>query len=647
MKIRDLLAVESIDVLASAANKNEIIRKAIDLMEKSGKIAERAPYEEQVYNREKESTTGVGMGIAIPHGRCAAVKQPGLAAMVIPDGVDYDSLDGQPVNLLFLIAAPEDGNVHLEVLAQLSRMLMNEDLSSALKKAKTPEEFLDLLNEAEEALDKPAEEEPTAVVEERAGDTPSASGANAPYIIAVTGCPTGIAHTYMAAEAIEKKAKEMGYRVKVETRGSGGAKNVLTADDIQKADGIIVAADTKVPMDRFNGKRVIQTAVADGIHKPQELIERSLDPNTPVFESGSTSHAEVSDAKESGWHKVYKDLMNGVSHMRPFIVGGGIMIAIAFLIDGFCVDMNMLAESERQLFGTITPAAAFFKSVGGVAFGFMLPVLSGYIAMSIADRPGLMVGFVGGALAANGRSGFLGALLIGFVAGYVVNGLKKLCSKLPDSLEGIKPMLIYPFCGLLITGAIMMFLVEPPVGWLNTQLNLWLESLNGVSGVVLGALLAGMMAIDMGGPFNKAAYVFGTASLAAGNYAVMASVMIGGMVPPIAIALASWLFKDKFTEDERKTAPTNVVMGLSFITEGAIPFAASDPLRVLPVCAIGSAVAGALSELFGCTLMAPHGGIFVVLTIGNPLMYLVALAAGVVVAALILGFTRKPVKAAA
>lgn len=645
MKIRDLLAIESIDVHAFAADKNEIIRKAIDLMEKSGKIAERAPYEEQVYNREKESTTGVGMGIAIPHGRSAAVKQPGLAAMVIPDGVDYDSLDGQPVNLLFLIAAPEGGNVHLQVLAQLSRMLMNEELSSALKKAQTPEEFLNLLNEAEEALDQPAAEKTaTAEKEPAAGANPDAK---VPYIVAVTGCPTGIAHTYMAAESIEKKAKEMGYRVKVETRGSGGAKNILTADDIQNADGIIVAADTKVPMDRFNGKRVIQTAVADGIHKPQELIERSLDPAAPVYESGNASHAEGSEEKESGWHKVYKDLMNGVSHMLPFIVGGGIMIAIAFLIDGFCVDMNMLAESERQLFGTITPAAAFFKSVGDIAFGFMLPVLSGYIAMSIADRPGLMVGFVGGAIAANGKSGFLGALLIGFVAGYVINGLKKICTKLPDSLEGIKPMLIYPFFGVLITGAIMMFLVEPPVGWLNTQLNLWLESLNGASGVVLGALLAGMMAIDMGGPFNKAAYVFGTASLAAGNYAVMASVMIGGMVPPIAIALASWLFKNKFTEDERKTAPTNVVMGLSFITEGAIPFAASDPLHVLPACAIGSALAGALSELFGCTLMAPHGGIFVVLTIGNPLMYLVALAAGVAAAALILGFTRKPVKAAA
>ena len=638
MKIRDLLAIESIDVHASAADKNEIIRKAIDLMEKSGKISERAPYEEQVYNRELESTTGVGMGIAIPHGRSSAVKKPGLAAMVIPDGVDYDALDGQPVNLLFLIAAPEDGNVHLEVLAQLSRMLMNEDLSSALKKAKTPEEFLDLLNKAEAALEKTEEEVETAEV--------SAAPANAPFILAVTGCPTGIAHTYMAAEAIEKKAKELGYRVKVETRGSGGAKNVLTADEIRECDGIVVAADTKVPMDRFDGKRVVQSAVAAGIHEPDKLIAKALDPATPLFHGNGAGESE-SEAKESGWHKVYKDLMNGVSHMLPFIVGGGIMIAMAFLIDGFCVDMNSLAEADRALFGTITPAAAFFKNVGGIAFGFMLPVLAGFIAMSIADRPGLAVGFVGGMIAASGKSGFLGALLAGFIAGYLVEGLKKLCSKFPASLEGIKPMLIYPFFGVLGIGAIMMFLVEPPVGWLNTQLNFWLESLNGTSGLLLGALLAGMMAIDMGGPFNKAAYVFGTASLAAGNYSIMAAVMIGGMVPPLAIALSTWLFKDKFTEDERKTAPTNVVMGLGFITEGAIPFAASDPLHVLPACAIGSALAGALSELFGCTLMAPHGGIFVVLTIGNPLMYLVALIAGTILGALILGLTRKPVKKAA
>lgn len=641
MKIRDLLAIESIDVNASATDKTDVINQAIDLMEKSGKISDRSLYEEQVFNREKESTTGVGMGIAIPHGRTSGVKKPGLAAMVIPGGVDYDALDGAPVHLLFLIAAPEDGNVHLEVLAKLSRMLMDESLGQKLRQAKTPEEFLDLLTEAEADADaKDEAASAPASVQETAP-------ANVPYILAVTGCPTGIAHTYMAAEAIEKKAKELGYRVKVETRGSGGAKNILTPQEIAQCDGIVVAADTKVPMDRFDGKRVVQTAVADGIHKPEALIEKALDPSTPLYKGNGGGSQESSENRESGWHKVYKDLMNGVSHMLPFVVGGGIMIAIAFLIDGFAVDMNTLAEADRALFGTITPAAAFFKNVGGIAFGFMLPVLAGYIAMSIADRPGLAVGFVGGAIAANGKSGFLGALLAGFLAGYLVLGLKKICSRLPESLEGIKPMLIYPFMGILLVGAIMMFIVEPPVGWLNTQLNFWLESLNGTSGVLLGALLAGMMAIDMGGPFNKAAYVFGTASLAAGNYSVMAAVMIGGMVPPLAIALATFLFKDRFTEDERKTGPTNVVMGLAFITEGAIPFAASDPLHVLPSCVIGSALAGALSELFGCTLMAPHGGIFVVLTIGNPLMYLVALIAGTIIAALILGFSRKKIVKAA
>lgn len=637
MKIRDLLAIESIDVNAGAKDKTDIIHQAVDLMERSGKITNRALFEEQVFNREKESTTGVGMGIAIPHGRSSGVNKPGLAAMVIPEGVDYDALDEQPVHLLFLIAAPENGSVHLEVLAKLSRMLMDESLGRKLCQARTPEEFLNLLNEAEEESEK-TEETPASPAHGK-------SAKDAPYLLAMTGCPTGIAHTYMAAEAIEKKAKELGYRVKVETRGSGGAKNVLTPQEIAQCDGIIVAADTKVPMDRFDGKRVVQSAVADGIHKPQELIEKALSPSTPLFHGNAAAQSETQNS-ESGWHKIYKDLMNGVSHMLPFVVGGGIMIAIAFLIDGFAVDMNTLAEADRILFGTITPAAAFFKKVGDLAFGFMLPVLAGYIAMSIADRPGLAVGFVGGALAANGKSGFLGALLAGFLAGYIILGLKKLCEKLPESLEGIKPMLIYPFVGILGIGAIMLFVVEPPVGWLNTQLNFWLESLNGTSGILLGALLAGMMAVDMGGPFNKAAYVFGTASRAAGNYSIMAAIMIGGMVPPLAIALATFLFKDRFTEQERRTGPTNVVMGMVFITEGAIPFAASDPLHVLSSCVIGAALAGALSELFGCTLMAPHGGIFVVLTIGNPLMYLVALAAGTIVAALVLGFSRKKLAAA-
>lgn len=635
MKIKDLLAIEAVDIDASASSKDEIINKAIDLMVKSGKISDRAPYAKKVFEREEESTTGVGMGIAIPHGRDGAVKQAGLAAMVIPEGVNYNSLDGQPVHLLFLIAAPEGGDVHLEVLAKLSRMLMDENLAKKLEAAKTPEEFLQILNDAEEALEGPAENQ-------------AVENTSAPLILAVTSCPNGIAHTYMAAENIEKKAKEMGYRVKVETRGSGGAKNVLTPEEIKEASGVIVAADAKVPTARFDGKHLVQAPVSDGIQKPEELIKRSLDPKTPVFHSNETVSADDNGGqKESGWRQIYTSLMNGVSHMLPFVIGGGLMIAIAFLIDGFSVDMNTLSEADRALFGTINPVAAFFKNVGGLAFGLMLPVLAGYISEAIADRPGLAPGFIGGLIAANGKSGFLGALLAGFLAGYLVNLLKKMCSKMPSSLEGLKPMLIYPLLSIAAMGAIMLYAVEPPVGWLNGQLNFWLESLNGSSSILLGALLAGMMALDMGGPFNKAAYVFGTASLAAGNYSIMAAVMIGGMVPPLAIALASFLFKDKFTEQERKTAPTNVIMGLSFITEGAIPFAASDPLHVLPACVCGSAVAGALSELFSCTLMAPHGGIFVILTIGNPLMYIVALLAGTVVGALMLGLLRKKVTPAA
>lgn len=628
MKIKDLLSYEAIDVQASASSKEEIINKAIDLMVKSGKITDRQAYAKKVFEREEESTTGVGMGIAIPHGRDAAVAKAGLAAMVIPDGVEYVSLDAQPVHLLFLIAAPEGGQVHLEVLAKLSRMLMDETLNHNLQNAKSADEFLQILTDAENALEGPAEEE-------------TQTSKDAPLILAVTSCPNGIAHTYMAAENIEKKAKELGYRVKVETRGSGGAKNVLIAEEIKEADGVIVAADAKVPTDRFDGKRLVQAPVSDGIHKPEELIARSLDPSTPVFKGNGGAVQDSGAAKESGWRSIYTSLMNGVSHMLPFVIGGGLMIAIAFLIDGFAVDMNTLAEADRALFGTINPVAAFFKNVGGLAFGLMLPVMAGFIAEAIADRPGLAPGFIGGLIAANGKSGFLGAMLAGFLAGYLINFFKKACSKMPSALDGIKPMLIYPLLGIASIGAIMTFLVEPPIGWLNTQLNFWLESLNGTSGILLGALLAAMQATDMGGPFNKAAYVFGTASLAAGNYAIMASVMIGGMVPPLAIALCTFLFKDKFTEQERKTAPTNIIMGLSFITEGAIPFAASDPLHVIPCCVCGSALAGALSQLFGCTLMAPHGGIFVLLTIGNPLMYLVALAAGTVVGALLLGMTRK------
>lgn len=639
MKIRELLSLESIKLDAAPQDKKQTIDEAIDLMEKSGRINDRAAYEKEVFHRETEGTTGVGGGIAIPHGRSAGVSKPGLAAMVIPKGVDYESLDGAPVDLLFLIAAPNDGNVHLEVLANLSRMLMDPALSEKLTHAKSPEEFLNTLEQAENAiLEKEAAKEAEA--------SPAAASKNTPLILAVTGCPTGIAHTYMAAEALENKAKELGYRVKVETRGSGGAKNVLTPEEIAQADAIIVAADTKVPMERFNGKKVIKTAVKDGISKPQQLIEEGLAPNAPIYHAEAGAADEGGTKKETGWHKVYTDLMNGVSNMLPFVVGGGLMIAISFLIDGMFVDMNSLSAAERALFGTITPAAAFFKNVGGVAFGFMLPVLAGYIASSIADRPGLAVGFVGGALAANGTSGFLGALLAGFLAGYIVEGLKKLCSHLPDALEGIKPVLIYPLVGMLIIGLLMVYVVEPPVGWLMTTINDLLNSMNGASSMVLGALLGAMMSIDMGGPLNKAAYAFGIASLSAGNYNIMAAVMVGGMVPPIAIALATFFFKNHFTEEQRKAGPTNLVMGFSFITEGAIPFAAADPLHVIPACAIGSAIAGALSMVFNCTLMAPHGGIFVFMTVGNPLQYLLALVIGSIVGCVLLGlFTKKKVQA--
>lgn len=639
MKISELLSIESIDLNASPANKHDTIIEAIDLMMKSGRINNRTAYQKEVFHRETEGTTGVGGGIAIPHGRSEGVSKPGLAALVIPNGVDYESLDGAPVNLLFLIAAPNNGNVHLEVLANLSRMLMDPTLSEKLVNAKSPQQFLNLLETAENAILEKEAAKSAPVVE--------TNTSSAPLILAVTGCPTGIAHTYMAAEAIENKAKELGYRVKVETRGSGGAKNVLTPEEIRQADAIIVAADTKVPMERFDGKKVIKTQVKDGISKPQALIEQGLSDTAPIYHAAGATSEEASAGNESGWHKIYTDLMNGVSNMLPFVVGGGLLIAIAFLLDGLFVDVNALPEAERAAFGTITPAAAFFKDLGGVAFGFMLPVLAGFISMSIADRPGLAVGFVGGALAANGTSGFLGALLAGFIGGYLVEGLKKLFSKLPPALDGIKPVLLYPLFGILIMGAIMIFIVEPPVGWLMTTINVMLNSMNGTSSIILGALLGALMSIDMGGPLNKAAYVFGTASIASGNYNIMAAVMIGGMVPPIAIALATFFFKDHFTEEQRKAGPTNLVMGLSFITEGAIPFAAADPLHVIPACAIGSALAGALSMAFGCTLMAPHGGIFVFMTVGNPLMYLVALIAGSALGCLLLGlFTKSKTKSA-
>lgn len=630
MRIRDLLATESIQLNGAAADKQDALNKVVDLMAKSGKINDVDTYRKGVYAREEEGSTGIGEGIAIPHCKSDAVSKPGLAAMVVKDGVEFDALDGEKVNLIFLIAAPNtQDNVHLDVLSKLSVLLMDENFTTNLKNAKTVEEFLAVIDKAEAEKDGAQEEEKTSV---------------AKLILAVTGCPTGIAHTYMAAEALEKKAKELGYRIKVETRGSGGAKNVLTKAEIEEAECIIVASDTQVPMDRFAGKPVIHCKVADGISKAEELINKAVSGNVALHQATGSEQTVETEGKESIGHQIYKHLMNGVSHMLPFVVGGGILIAIAFLIDGFSVDLNSLPMEERGNFGTITPLAAMFKNLGGVAFGFMLPILAGFIAMSIADRPGLALGFVGGAIAANGTSGFLGALVAGFLAGYVLLLLKKVFDKLPKGMDGLKPVLLYPLLGIFLVGVIMTYCVEPPIGALNTLINNGLTQLNGASAILLGALLGGMMSVDMGGPVNKAAYVFGTASIAAANYNIMAAVMVGGMVPPIAIALATLFFKNKFTQEERKAGPTNFIMGLSFITEGAIPFAASDPLRVIPSCVAGSAVAGALSMAFGCTLMAPHGGIFVFPTVTNPLMYVVALAVGSAVGCVLLGVLKKNVK---
>ena len=634
MRITDLLDVRSISLNAAPADKSQTLDAAVSLMTRSGKINDEEAYRKQVYAREEESTTGIGEGIAIPHGKCDAVEKPGLAAMVIPGGVDFDSLDGEPVTLLFLIAAPNtEDNVHLDVLSKLSMMLMDEDFTKSLRAAKTPEEFLAIIDQADEEKKS---------VDERLADMGEAE-ADQFKILAVTSCPTGIAHTYMAAEGIEKAAKAKNCFVKIETRGSGGAKNVLTEQEIQDADCIIVAADAQVPMDRFDGKKVIQRQVSDGINKADELVELAMSGNVPVYHSGNASASSQSQNKTGGsvGHKIYPQLMNGVSHMLPFVVGGGILIAIAFLIDGLMVDMNALDVAERANFGTITPAAAMFKQIGDVAFGFMLPVLAGFIAMAIGDRPALALGFVGGMMAHSGTSGFLGALVAGFAAGYIILGLRKVCEKLPEALEKIAPVLIYPVVGILIMGLLMLFVVEPIMGGINTALNNGLTSMGSSSKIVLGLILGGMMAIDMGGPFNKAAYVFGTAAIAAGNYDIMAAVMIGGMVPPCAIALATLLFKDRFTKEERESGPTNFIMGLAFITEGAIPFAAADPLHVLPACIIGSGLAGAMSMAFGCTLMAPHGGIFVVPVMGNAVQYVSALVVGTVVSAVLLGVLKK------
>ena len=636
MRITDLLDKNSISLNAAPADKKETLDLVVELMAKSGKLSDVEKYREQVYAREEESTTGIGEGIAIPHGKCDAVKAPGLAAMVIKNGVEYESLDGEPVTLLFLIAAPNTkDNVHLDVLSKLSVMLMDENFTTSLRNAKSVDEFLQIIDAADESAKS---------IDDRLSDTGITTEKKKGFkLLAVTSCPTGIAHTYMAAEALEKAARAADCQIKIETRGSAGAKNVLTAEEIEAADCIIVAADAKVPMDRFNGKKVISCQVSDGIGKADQLVKQAISGNVEVFHGESSETTTAVTGKESAAHKIYTQLMNGVSHMLPFVVGGGILIAIAFLIDGLNVDINALPADQRSNFGTITPIAAMFKNIGGVAFGLMLPVLAGFIGMAIGDRPALALGFVGGMLAANGKSGFLGALAAGFLAGYLILGLRKICDKLPDAIEKLAPVLIYPVVGILIMGLAMNFVVEPIMGGINTGLNNFLSGMGDSSRVVLGLILGGMMAIDMGGPFNKAAYVFGTAAIAAGNYDIMAAVMIGGMTPPCAIALATLLFKNKFTKEERDAGPTNFIMGLAFITEGAIPFAASDPLHVLPSCIIGSALAGALSMAFHCTLMAPHGGIFVFPVVGNAVMYLVALVAGTVVSALLLGVLKKKV----
>lgn len=651
MRITDLLKKEGIELNGPSTTKENTVKMMVDLMDKTGNLKDKAGYEQAVLKREEESTTGIGEGIAIPHGKSSAVAKAGLAAMVCKDGTEYEAMDGQPVNLLFMIAVPEEANnTHLELLSRLSMMLMDEDFRKKLINAEDTDTFLKLIDEKETEKFGPEEKEET---EEVQAESTAPANDNGYDILAVTACPTGIAHTYMAAEALEEQAKKMGVKIKVETDGSGGVKNELTADEIAGAKAIIVAADKKVPMARFDGKNVLQTKVADGIHIPEELINRALEGKAPVFHSeGGEEAASSSDGNESVGHKIYKDLMNGVSHMLPFVIGGGIMIALSFLLDG--------ANAGASNFGTGTPVAAFFNTVGNVAFGFMLPILAGYIAMSIADRPGLAVGFVGGSIASAGyvfsiqngaltftegtSAGFIGALVAGFIGGYLTNGLKKLFSKLPESLEGIKPALLYPFFGILLMGLIMV-LINIPLAALNRALTAGLNSMGSSSKVVLGLILGGMMAIDMGGPFNKAAYVFGTASLASGQYDIMAAVMVGGMVPPLAIALATSVFKNRWTKAERQSGISCYIMGLSFITEGAIPFATSDPGRVLPACIAGSALAGALSMAFGCTLMAPHGGIFVFPVVGNPGMYCVALAAGAILGMILLGILKKPLPA--
>ncbi|TQQ85545.1 PTS fructose transporter subunit IIC [Peptacetobacter hominis] len=625
MKITDLLSVKGIEINPEVSDKSGAIDKLVDLMEKAGNLNDREEYKKAILAREEICTTGIGDNIAIPHAKTEAVKKAGLAAMVLKDGVDYDSMDGQPSKLFFMIAAPEGGNnVHLDVLARLSAMLMDTDFRDRLIAAESVEEFLDIVDKKEN------EKLESKNTEEKVSE-------NGYRVLAVTACPTGIAHTFMAAEALENKAAEMGISIKVETNGSGGAKNVLTKEEIENAECIIIAADKNVEMARFDGKKMIQTKVADGIHKTEELLKKATDGTASVYHHvGGGEASDTSTENESIGRQIYKHLMNGVSHMLPFVIGGGILIALAFLFDDYTIDPSN--------FGMNTPFAAFLKTVGGTAFGFMLPILAGYIAMSIADRPALAVGFVGGMLANNGGSGFLGALVAGFIAGYLVLGMKKVFDKLPQSLEGLKPVLLYPFFGILLIGAIITFVVNPPVAYINNAIFEFLNGLGSSSKMLLGALLGGMMAIDMGGPINKAAYVFGTASLASGQFEFMAAVMAGGMVPPLAIALCTTVFKKKFTKRERQSGVTNYIMGLSFITEGAIPFAAQDPLRVIPSCVAGSAVAGALSMFFGCGLRAPHGGVFVIPTITNPLGYMAAIVIGSVVGMFVLGLLKKNIE---
>ncbi len=644
MRITDLLSPQAVELGVSVASKSDAIEKLISLHEGAGNLADVQAYREAILAREAQGTTAIGEGMAIPHAKTDAVAHPALSAITVPGGVDYDAPDGQPSKLLFMIAAPSDGEVHLEVLARLMTMLMDLDWRNQLMDASTPDEFLRLIDTKEREKFPEEEPEPAAPAAAAAAAAPADDGRI--RVLGVTACPTGIAHTYMAAEALVQQAEKMGISIKVETNGSGGAKNILTAEEIAAADGIIVAADKNVEMARFNGKPTVITKVADGINKPEELINRALDGSAPIYQhkGGAAEAAADSGESESLGRQIYKHLMEGVSHMLPFVVAGGIFIALAFLID------TISGAPQDSGFGSNTPLAAWFKGIGGISFGFMLAVLAGYIGRSIADRPGLLVGFVGGAMAAAGctfaspagqdvSAGFLGALLAGFAGGYFMLWFEKVCENIPQALDGMKPMLIFPLVGLAFIG-IFMCLVNPIMIAINAGISSFLNGL-GDARILLGLLLGGMMAIDMGGPINKAAYLFGLASIDMGNYDMMAAVMIGGMVPPLAIALACTFFKDRWTETELKSAPVNYIMGLSFITEGAIPYAAADPLRVIPACVIGSAVAGAISMAFGCTLMAPHGGIFVFAVVGNWPMYLVALVVGAVVGALMLRILKK------